>query len=91
MLKNEALNKSMVVSKDKHNTKLARLNYKVLESISLKDTDNNDFSKTGSEQSGLSLVEINLETGEFFYAETLAEHEANLVTAGLAGWINGGH
>ena len=27
----------------------------------------------------------NLETGEFFYAETLAEHEANLVTAGLAG------
>ncbi len=63
MLKNEALNKSMVVSKDKHNSKLARLNYKVLESISLKDTDNNDFSKTGSEQSGLSLVEINLETG----------------------------
>ena len=63
MLKNEALNKSMVVSKDKHNAKLARLNYKVLESISLKDTDNNDFSKTCSEQSGLSLVEINLETG----------------------------
>ena len=48
---------------NEHNAKLARLNYKVLESISLKDTDNNDFSKTGSEQSGLSLVEINLETG----------------------------
>ncbi len=26
----------------------------------------------------------NLETGEFFYAETLEEHEQNLVTAGLA-------
>ena len=25
----------------------------------------------------------NLETGEFFYAETLEEHEQNLVTAGL--------
>lgn len=29
--KNEALNKSMVVSKDKHNAKLARLHYQVLE------------------------------------------------------------
>ena len=33
LFKNEALNKSMVVSKEKHNAKLARLNYKVLESI----------------------------------------------------------
>lgn len=47
LLKNEALNKSMVVSKDKRNAKLARLNYKILQSIT----------------SGLSLVEINLETG----------------------------
>ena len=47
LYKNEALNKSMVVSKDKHGAKLARLNYKILESI-----DN-----------GLSLVEVDLETG----------------------------
>ena len=50
LYKNEALNKSMVVSKEKHNAKLARLNYKVVDSIEL-------------ENKGLSLVEINLETG----------------------------
>ena len=47
LYKNEALNKSMVVSKDKHGAKLARLQYKILESIN----------------TGLSLVEIDLETG----------------------------
>lgn len=46
--KNEALNKSMVVSKDKHGAKLARLKYRVLETIST---------------SNLSLVKIDLETG----------------------------
>ena len=50
LYKNEALNKSMVVSKEKHNAKLARLNYKVINSIEL-------------ENKGLSLVEINLITG----------------------------
>lgn len=51
LYKNEALNKSMVVSKEKYNAKLARLNYKVLNSTIL---DN---------KKGLSLVEIDLETG----------------------------
>jgi len=51
LYKNEALNKSMVVSKEKHNAKLARLNYKVIESI---EAENKKW---------LSLVEINLETG----------------------------
>ena len=48
--KNEALNKSMVVSKDKHNAKLARLQYQILENVSF-------------EKETLSLLEINLETG----------------------------
>lgn len=46
--KNEALNKSMVVSKDKHGAKLARLSYHVLEK---------------NETLNMSLVEIQLETG----------------------------
>ena len=48
--KNEALNKSMVVSKEKHNAKLARLQYQILETASF-------------EKETLSLVEIQLETG----------------------------
>lgn len=66
LLKNEALNKSMVVSKDKHNAKLARLNYKVLESIKLENDNDNyivDDIKSAKINNGLSLVEINLETG----------------------------
>ena len=47
MWKNEALNKSMIVSKEKHGAKLARLQYRVIESI----------------ENSLSLVEIQLETG----------------------------
>lgn len=59
LFKNEVLNKSMVVSKDKHNAKLARLNYKILESIKLEK----EYENAKNNRSGLSLVEINLETG----------------------------
>ena len=55
--KNEALNKSQVVSKDKHGAKLARLNYKVLDSISIVKENSLDSL------TNLSLVKINLETG----------------------------
>ena len=57
--KNEALNKSQVVSKDKHGAKLARLNYQVLESISLTNTNSNGEKS----KRNLSLLKINLETG----------------------------
>ena len=63
LYKNEALNKSMVVSKDKHGAKLARLNYKIIESVSLKEVNHDEFSKNNSKENGFSLVEINLETG----------------------------
>lgn len=50
LLKNEALNKSMVVSKDKKGAKLARLSYEVLEEIEI----------LGKQE---SLLKIKLETG----------------------------
>ena len=50
MIKNEALNKSMICSKEKHGSKLAKLSYKILETVVI---NNKNFS----------LVEIELETG----------------------------
>ena len=64
--KNEVLNKSMVVSKEKHGAKLARLNYQVLESISIdksKDFEVEHEIEYKKTTRSLSLVKINLETG----------------------------
>jgi len=66
MWKNEALNKSMVVSKDKHGAKLARLNYKIIESVSLINENKFETKQDGllkNKTRNLSLVKINLETG----------------------------
>ena len=50
MIKNEALNKSMTCSKEKHGAKFAKLEYELLESC-------------GDETSPLRLVKIHLKTG----------------------------
>ena len=62
MIKNEALNKSMVCSKDKHGAKLAKLSYEVIASTNGHENSMRSFD-VSSKQSVLRLVRINLETG----------------------------
>ena len=58
MIKNEALNKSMVCTKDKRGAKFAKLSYEVMESHNCPVEDT-----CGVHSKALKLVKINLETG----------------------------
>ncbi len=67
LYKNEALNKSMVVSKEKKGAKLARLRYQIIETIEKSiimepDAAIDRYAKT-IQKGKLSLVKIHLETG----------------------------